>query len=159
MTPKYQPGRLHELIAMLDARVVFSLNFDEIYEVKSREINETSQFVKNYYDNDVAEFLRGEARYIVKLHGNLAAPSNLIFTQEEYSRARAKYGWFYKAFDAALMTHTFVFVGCGYGDPDVNLLLENQSFEAVHAAVHPHYFFRLRACRKIYWLLFAKTGT
>ena len=118
----------------------FSLNFDEIYEVKSREINETSQFVKNYYDDDVAEFLRGEARYIVKLHGNLAAPSNLIFTQEEYSRARAKYGWFYKAFDAALMTHTFVFVGCGYGDPDVNLLLENQSFEAVHAAVHPHYF-------------------
>lgn len=138
--PRYQPGRLHELIAMLDARVVFSLNFDEIYENKSREINETSQFVKNYYDDDVAEFLRGEARYVVKLHGNLSAPSNLIFTQEEYARARAKYGWFYRAFDAALMTHTFLFIGCGYGDPDVNLLLENQSFEAVHGAVSPHYF-------------------
>lgn len=140
VAPKYQPGRLHELIARLDARVVFSLNFDEIYENKSREINETSQFVKNYYDDDVAEFLRGEARYVVKLHGTLASPSNLIFTQEEYSRARAKFGWFYRAFDAALMTHTFIFVGCGYGDPDVNLLLENQAFEPVQGAVNPHYF-------------------
>lgn len=44
--PRYAPGRLHELIALLDTRVVFSLNFDDIYENKGREINEASQFTK-----------------------------------------------------------------------------------------------------------------
>lgn len=138
--PQYKSGELHELIAKLDTRVVFSLNFDEIYENKSREINEKSQFVKNYNDSDVYEFLRGDARYVVKVHGNISSPSNLIFTQEDYARARVEFSNFYKSFDAALMTHTFLFIGCGYGDPDINLLLENQSFNAVPGSVHPHYF-------------------
>ncbi|NKI56890.1 SIR2 family protein [Labrenzia sp. PO1] len=138
--PKYSPGALHELIALLDARVVFSLNFDDIYENKSREINETSQFVKNYNDVDVCEFLRGNARYIIKVHGNLSSPATLIFTQEEYSKARISHSLFYSAFDAALMTHTFLFIGCGYGDPDVNLLLENQAFSSTPGSVNPHYF-------------------
>ncbi|UZD69315.1 SIR2 family protein [Brucella sp. JSBI001] len=122
--PRYTPSRLHELIALLDTRVVFSLNFDDIYEIKSREINEASQFTKNYSDTDVCEFLRNDARYVVKVHGNLASPASLIFTQEDYARARIKHSLFYSAFDAALLTHTFLFIGCGYGDPDINLLLE-----------------------------------
>ncbi|WP_192035355.1 SIR2 family protein [Halomonas sp. YLGW01] len=138
--PRYKPGRLHDLIARLDTRIVFSLNFDEIYENKSREINETSQFVKNYYDPDVCEFLRGDARYIVKVHGNLSSPATLIFTQKDYSEARVRNSLFYTAFDASLMTHSFLFIGCGYGDPDVNLLLENQAFSATSGAISPHYF-------------------
>ncbi|MET0238437.1 MAG: SIR2 family protein [Sphingobium sp.] len=138
--PRYTPGRLHELIALLDTRVVFSLNFDDIYENKSREINEASQFTKNYSDVDVCEFLRNDARYVVKVHGNLASPATLIFTQEDYARARIKHSLFYTAFDAALMTHTFLFIGCGYGDPDVNLLLENQAFSAQPGSINPHYF-------------------
>lgn len=138
--PKYTPGRLHELIALLDTRVVFSLNFDDIYENKSREINEASQFTKNYSDADVCEFLRNDARYVVKVHGNLASPATLIFTQEDYARARIKHSLFYAAFDAALMTHTFLFIGCGYGDPDVNLLLENQAFSSQPGSISPHYF-------------------
>lgn len=138
--PRYTPGKLHELIALLDTRVVFSLNFDDIYENKSREINEASQFTKNYSDVDVCEFLRNDARYVVKVHGNLASPATLIFTQEDYAKARIKHSLFYSAFDAALMTHTFLFVGCGYGDPDVNLLLENQAFSAQPGSINPHYF-------------------
>ena len=138
--PRFTAGDLHRKIAMLDSRVVFSLNFDDIYETESRRVNETSQFVKNYYDTDVCEFLRGEARYVVKVHGNLASPAKLIFTQEEYSRARIEHSLFYSAFDSALMTHTFLFLGCGHNDPDVNLLLENQAFRSIPGSVSPHYF-------------------
>lgn len=138
--PHYTPSELHKLLALLDIRVVFSLNFDDIYENKAREINEASQFVKNYYDTDVCEFLRGDARYIVKVHGNISSPAHLIFTQEDYSSARVRHALFYSAFDAALMTHTFFFVGCGYRDPDVNLLLENQAFSVVPGSISPHYF-------------------
>ncbi|MFL9599657.1 SIR2 family NAD-dependent protein deacylase [Aeromonas dhakensis] len=140
ITPRYSSGKLHELIALIDTRVVFSLNFDDIYETKSREINDTSQFVKHYYDTDIVEFLRGDSRYIVKVHGSLSSTSNLIFTQKEYAQARSKYSLFYNAFDAALMSHSFLFIGCGYSDPDINILLENQCFSTVQGSNNPHYF-------------------
>lgn len=138
--PRYTPGELHRLIAFLDARIVFSLNFDEIYENGSRDVNDASQFVKNYYDSDVCEFLRGDNRYVVKVHGSISSPARLIFTQKDYAEARVKNSMFYSAFDAALMTHTFLFIGCGHSDPDVNLLLENQAFSMLPGTTEPHYF-------------------
>ncbi|VXA76711.1 MULTISPECIES: SIR2 family NAD-dependent protein deacylase [Aeromonas] len=140
ITPRFSPGKLHELIALIDTRVVFSLNFDDIFETKSREINDTSQFVKHYYDTDIVEFLRGESRYIVKVHGSLSSTANLIFTQKEYAQARSKHNLFYAAFDAALMSHSFLFIGCGHNDPDINILLENQCFSTVQGSNNPHYF-------------------
>lgn len=136
--PAFPPAKLHEKILNLDCRIVLSLNFDDIYERHVNSISKGSHIVKNYYDSDVAEFLRGGGRYIIKVHGNLNSPENLIFTQKEYSRARVKHSAFYQAFDAALLTHTFVFIGSGYSDPDINLLLENQNFGFPSQV--PHYF-------------------
>lgn len=135
--PGFMPSDLHRALLALDARVVFSLNFDDIYE---RTANETpgSHIVKNYSDTDVSEFLRGSGRYIVKVHGTLNSPEGLIFTQHDYAKARVKNAPFYQALDACLLTHSFVFIGAGYSDPDVNLLLENQAFN--FPTSHPHYF-------------------
>lgn len=135
--PIYKFTEIHEQIVFLDARVIFSLNFDKIMENALNRENSVSH-VKHYYDTDVCEFLRGNKRYIVKLHGTIDSPDNLIFTQKDYSEARVKYSSFYSAFDASLLTNTFLFIGCGYSDPDTNLLLENQSFGFPNA--NPHYF-------------------
>jgi hypothetical protein len=126
--PAFPPAEIHQEILNLDSRIVFSLNFDDIYERHVNSIHRGSYIMKNYSDPDVAEFLRGDGHYIIKVHGNLNSPENLIFTQKDYSRARVRHSSFYQAFDAALLTHTFVFIGSGYSDPDVNLLLENQNF-------------------------------
>jgi hypothetical protein len=136
--PAYRAAEIHEQILKLDSRIVFTLNFDDIYERHASGIHSGSHIIKNYYDADVAEFLRGDGRYIIKVHGNLNSPPTLIFTQKEYSRARIENAAFYQAFDAALLTHTFVFVGCGVSDPDVNLILENQNFG--FPTQSPHYF-------------------
>ncbi|MDN3622715.1 SIR2 family protein [Methylobacterium isbiliense] len=136
--PAYAPAEIHEQILRLDARIVFSLNFDVIYERHANNIHHGSHIVKNYYDTDVSEFLRGGGRYIIKVHGNLNSPESLIFTQKDYARARIKHAAFYQAFDAALLTHTFLFIGSGYSDPDINLLLENQNFG--FPSQLPHYF-------------------
>lgn len=136
--PGYAPAEIHEQILKLDCRVVFTLNFDDIYERHADSIHRGSHITKNYYDKDVEEYLRGAGRYIIKVHGNLNSATDLIFTQKEYSQARIKHSAFYQAFDAALLTHTFIFLGCGISDPDVNLLLENQNFRYQEQA--PHYF-------------------
>ena len=128
--PAFPPAEVHEDILRLDSRIVFSLNFDDIYERHANGVHHGSYIVKNYYDPDASEFLRGTGRYIIKVHGNLNSPDNLIFTQHDYSKARVKSASFYQAFDATLLTHTFLFVGSGFADPDVNLLLENQKIFA-----------------------------
>lgn len=136
--PAFPPADIHEQILRLDFRVVFSLNFDDIYERHVSSIHRGSHIVKNHSDTDASEFLRGDGRYIMKVHGNLNSPENLIFTQRDYSKARVKHSSFYQAFDAALLTNTFLFVGSGHADPDINLLLENQNFG--FPAQSPHYF-------------------
>ncbi|WP_114394564.1 SIR2 family protein [Oleisolibacter albus] len=137
-TPGYAAAEIHDQILKLDGRIVFTLNFDGIYERHADNIHRGSHIVKNYYDEDVEEFLRGNGRYIVKVHGNLDNTLKLIFTQQDYSKARIYNAAFYQAFDAALLSHTFIFLGCGIHDPDINLLLENQNFRYQEHA--PHFF-------------------
>ena len=45
---------------------------------------------------------------------------------------------FYKLLDALILTHTFVFLGCGINDPDIKLTLENSNF--LYPNCLPHYF-------------------
>lgn len=136
--PAFAPADIHQQILDLDSRIVFSLNFDDIYERHVHGIHRGSYIIKNYNDSDAAEFLRGSGRYVIKVHGSLNSPEKLIFNQKDYSSARVRHSTFYQAFDAALLTHTFVFLGSGYSDPDINLLLENQKFG--FPSQMPHYF-------------------
>ena len=136
--PKFAPAEVHKTIGKLDTRIIFSLNFENILDVALQEVHGGTCVTKRYYDNGVAEFLRGTERYLVKVHGSLDETSRLIFTQRQYAEARIAAAPFYNAFDSALMTHTFLFVGAGYRDPDINLVLENQNF--TYSEVHPHYF-------------------
>ncbi|MGL4634688.1 MAG: SIR2 family NAD-dependent protein deacylase [Beijerinckiaceae bacterium] len=140
--PKYAPSLSHEYICKLDSRIVLILNFDDILERSAKKIYDGTSIEKNYYDDDIYEFLRGTGRYYIKVHGNLNTPNQLIFTQRQYSEARIKYANFYNAFDGALMTHTFLFLGAGTRDPDINLILENQNFS--YNASHPHYYLAAR---------------
>jgi hypothetical protein len=39
--------------------------------------------------------------------------------------------------DALLLTHTFIFLGCGISDPDIQLVLENLNFS--FPGCRPHY--------------------
>lgn len=136
--PRFQPTDVHRDIARLDSRIYFSLNFDDIFERALNEVHGGTAVLKSYFDDDINEFLRGTDRYAIKVHGSLNAPDKLIFTQGQYAKARVKSSAFYQAFDAALMSSTFLFLGTGYNDPDINLILENQNFS--FSDTHPHYF-------------------
>jgi hypothetical protein len=137
-SPRFQPNDVHADIAKLDSRINFSLNFDDILDRAMMDIHGGTSITKSFFDPDVSEFLRGTERYLIKVHGSLHAPDRIIFTQRQYAKARIEAHGFYSAFDSALMTHTFLFLGTGYSDPDINLILENQNF--TFSDTHPHYF-------------------
>lgn len=136
LTPKYQAAKIHEKIFKLDSRIVATPNFDKIYETYANAQAHGSIVVKHHYDGDVSSVIRGSDRVILKVHGTIDSPEDLIFTRAEYAEARTKYSAFYDLLRALVLTHTFVFLGCGVNDPDIKLLLEDSLFKYRSSRMH-----------------------
>lgn len=136
--PRFQPSPFHEEIFKLDARIVATPNFDKIYDTFANQQSGSSTIIKNHYDHDVAEIIRTTNRIILKIHGTIDSPDRLIFTREEYAEARQQYRNFYRLLESLAVTNTFIFLGCGIADPDIQLLMEDTCYR--HRASPPHYF-------------------
>ena len=122
----------------LDSRLVITPNIDKIYEQYAMNASDSSIVVKSYHEYDIAKYLRTTDYLIIRAHGYVDDTTNIIFTHKQYSVARCKYSSFYKLLDALILTHTFIFLGCGINDPDIKLTLENSNF--LYPGCRPHYF-------------------
>lgn len=138
LAPKYQSHKIHENILKLDSRVVITPNVDKIYEVYAQAETAGTILVKKYYDSDLISKIKSEERMILKIHGTLDESSKMIFTRSQYTNARYENAAFYRLLEALSLTYTFVFLGCGFSDPDIQLVLENYSF--VFPGSPCHYF-------------------
>ena len=136
--PGYKPSEIHRLIYALDSRIVITPNIDKIYEQYATHESNSTVVVKSYYEEDIAKYLRTNDYLIIRAHGQVDDNRRVIFTHKQYSEARNKYSSFYKLLDALILTHTFVFLGCGINDPDIKLTLENSNF--LYPNCLPHYF-------------------
>ncbi|EKO3984638.1 SIR2 family protein [Vibrio fluvialis] len=127
LTPAFRAADIHTEIFKLDSRIVLTPNFDKIYETYVIKVSEGTVKVKNYYDDDIAKVIRGRRtdRTIIKIHGTVDQPEKLIFSRNDYVSARSNNRDFYSILDSLIMTHTFIFLGCGIDDPDIKLLLED----------------------------------
>lgn len=134
--PNFRPAEIHKRIFDLDSRIVMSLNFDKIYESHAIPASENTVIVKNYYDLDVRQAVAGTDRYILKPHGTVDTISRMIFTTEEYAKARVEHASFYELINSLLHTHTFICIGCGLSDPDFRILFEDYRFKFSES---PHY--------------------
>ncbi|QRM55739.1 SIR2 family protein [Sinorhizobium sp. BG8] len=126
--PNYKPADIHQLIFDLDSRIVCSVNFDRIYDTFAITKSQGTYIVKNYWDDDIGAVTSGPERYLLKLHGSIDSPDKLIFSTSDYAGARNKYSAFYGILDALIATHSFLILGCGMNDPDVQLLFENYRY-------------------------------
>ncbi|MGM8061219.1 SIR2 family protein [Vogesella indigofera] len=142
VTPGYSPNELQKSIFKLDSSIVMTPNVDKIYDQYVNSANDlqiNNVKIKKYFDNDIPRVLRGNGkqRLLLKIHGCIDTPDNLIFTRQDYADIRNKHSNFYKAIDALILTHAFIFIGCGMNDPDLQLILEN--YARTFGAAPPHY--------------------
>lgn len=136
--PEFKPASIHETIYNLDARLVITPNVDKIYEQYAQATSCGTIVVKKQTEHDISNFIRSTDRVILKAHGSIDAPNEMIFSKYQYNEARYKYSGFYKLLDSLALTHTYVFIGCGLNDPDIRLTLENYNFG--FPGCKPHYF-------------------
>lgn len=135
----FKASELHEHVFRLDAPLVLTPNFDKIYDSFANQKSDNTIKIKKYTDEDISRIARHRYtdRAIVKVHGTIEEPTKLVFTMEDYAKAKLGYPAFYQLLDALLLTRTFLFLGCGMTDPDLLLLLERCSF--FHKNMPPHY--------------------
>lgn len=138
LSPKFDAAEIHDKIIELDSRIVATPNIDTLYENRINHLQSGSVPVKHYYDNDVAQAIRGTNRIVLKIHGSIHSPNRMIFTRRDYAEARSKHSSFYEILQSLVVTQTFVFLGCGLDDPDIRLILEDYGFR--HEIAKPHFF-------------------
>jgi hypothetical protein len=137
-TPDYKPYRLHEIINELDSKIVITTNYDQIYEKQCEPQNIDQGYItKVYTDYGILDEIRSPTRLIIKAHGCVTSPQQIILTRSQYFEAKNTYSRFYNLLDSLFLTNTILFIGCGLGDPDIQLVLENTNIAV--PSVHPHY--------------------
>lgn len=134
--PGYHPNELHKIIFSLDSRLVITPNIDKIYDQYATTQSNGTVIIKTYRD-DIARYLRAPDFLIIKAHGTIDDTDHIILTHGQYSKIRNDFAPFYRMLDALLLTHTFIFLGCGMSDPDIQLVLENLNFS--FPGCRPHY--------------------
>lgn len=123
--PGFLPSVVHSIIFKLDAKIVITPNFDNIYDRYAMQETAGNIMIKKFHEPDVAETIRLNRRLILKNHGSIEDANNLIFSRKDYSKARTENRAFYEILDSLSITNTFLFLGCGTNDPDIRLLLED----------------------------------
>ncbi len=135
--PKYKASKLHELIYSLDAKIVISPNYDTIFEDFCRQYSgEISHNACTYYQSHALNNIRSDKRIILKMHGCVTDPDQIVLSRSDYFEARRKWSSFYAILDAIFLTNTILFLGAGLSDPDVQLILENAQIAAPSTNCH-----------------------
>lgn len=137
-TPGFNADGIHESIFKLDARIIVTPNFDNIYDRYAFGASNGTVLIKKHTDHDIALQLRSNKRLIIKMHGSIDDPNNVIFTRTDYAAARTQHKEFYLLMDALAITNTFLFLGCGTNDPDIRLMLEDYRYKFKFS--REHYF-------------------
>lgn len=135
-TPRFLPAEVHKDIFNLDAPVVITPNFDKIYDTYVTQETGGTTAILSYNSDDIIDNIRSGKLTVLKIHGTIDERSKLIFTKKDYAKARNENVSFYKLLESLILTRTFLFLGAGLNDPDIQLLLENNNFQYAHTRKH-----------------------
>lgn len=131
----YEPSALHKSIQRIDSKVVITTNFDKIYESLCTGAEYTTL---NYDDTkSIVHELKSPRNLIIKAHGTIDKPDDIIFTSSQYYDSQEQYPEFYNLLSALFLTNTVVFIGYSLSDPDINLVLQFLHKTATESS--PHY--------------------
>jgi len=137
--PGFEPSEWHRLVQRLDAKIVMTLNYDDLYERQCVSGAAAASYaVHRYSDPHLLNSLRSDMRVVVKAHGCISDPDRIVLSRSGYFATRRDYGPFHAILGALCLTSTLLFLGCGFGDdPDVQLALQNATIAAPSS--HQHY--------------------
>lgn len=130
--PDFQPSSLHRLIMEIDPKIVITTNYDQIYEklFHNNPLSSGYSVVHPENQDTIINSLRSGERCVIKMHGCVTAPNNIVLSKTSYFNSRRNFINFYKTIDALFLVNTIIFIGSSLDDPDLQLVLENSQIAA-----------------------------
>lgn len=116
----YVPSPVFDTLFNLEPRVVFTTNYDKLFETASQNGYATHDFESTSLSDDLR---RGEP-VLVKLHGSTDNINDIVLTRTDYSRIMRSRREVFDALHALSLTSTILFVGYSLDDPDIQLVLQ-----------------------------------
>jgi hypothetical protein len=136
--PRFMPSKLHAAIQAINAKIVVTTNYDQLYEIQCDALVAGQGYsVRKYNDKNVLNDIRSKDNLIIKAHGCMNITEDLILTRSDYFKIKKNHTQFYNVLDSLLTINTVVFLGCSMTDPDIQLILENTNIAAT--SDHTHY--------------------
>jgi hypothetical protein len=137
-TPRFIPSEFHSAIQDINAKIVITTNYDQLYEEQCGALVAGRGYsVRKYNDKNVLNDIRSKDNVILKAHGCMNNTEDLILTRSDYFKIKKNHTQFYTVLDSLLTVNTVVFLGCSMTDPDIQLVLENTNITAT--SDHTHY--------------------
>jgi len=135
-TPRFQPSHCHSAIVRIDPKIVVTTNYDTLLE-QAYTASAVDHAACRQYEEHAVNVVRSDQRLVLKAHGCVTNPRNIVLSRSDYFKARRSNQQFYALLDALFLVHTIFFVGYGLQDPDIQLVLENAHIRS--PSDHPHY--------------------
>ena len=128
----FRASELHNTLMRLDPRLLVTTNYDSILERASKN----GFRVKTYDSTDIGHEVRTGVALLLKVHGTVDTEQKLILTRSDYSKLRRDGQSSLRVLESLFLTKTTLFVGYGMGDPDIQLLLENNFARQMDSGAH-----------------------
>lgn len=129
---RFRPSRLLDHLLSLEPKIVFTTNYDKLFELAYIDGFRPHTFTSQNLGDDLR---RGEPVF-VKLHGSTDAIHDIVLTRTDYAGATTVGRSVFDALRALTLTSTILFVGYSLDDPDIQLVLQAVGRPGLTAEAH-----------------------
>lgn len=112
--------KAHRALASVRPHTVITTNYDDLYESAWREVGRRLEKVVS--PKQLPRIPQDMPR-LIKVHGDLEAPSEIVLTRDDYRRWQREAGGLRSRIVATLQENTCIFVGYGVGDENLHEIL------------------------------------
>lgn len=132
-----QPSQTHQLLARLPIFTYWTTNYDTLMEQALEEVNKNPD-VKKCVENLPIVRARRDA-VVYKMHGDVDFPHEAVLTRHDYEDYALKRAPFRDQFKSDFLGKTFLFVGFGFRDPNLDFLI-GQIRTLMQKHLHRNYY-------------------
>jgi tetratricopeptide (TPR) repeat protein len=124
---RFQLTKTHELIVGLPVQRIYTTNFDTLLEQASqkKQINRNVIFNTSHVGLSDTSTLS-----IVKLHGDLGDPNSIVISARDFYSYLEKNPAVADLLKVELQTHTVLFLGYSFSDPNLGMILGNAAVQS-----------------------------
>jgi hypothetical protein len=112
------PAPAHIQLAQLPIDEFWTTNYDGLLEAA---VGDARVFAN---DDELAGLLKPGLRRAYKMHGSIDPPGPIVLTRDDYERYPTTHPRFWQLLQAQFLTETFLFLGFGFTDPNLELVFK-----------------------------------